>query len=1021
MTVLEDSLRQVARQLVRAGARESTSGRVGDPIESGSGGIHDGAGRRTGRVKAAAVFAGRATALETVVAALDGEPRLVLIEGEAGIGKTRLVREALDTWSQDDRVLELACPALQVPFPLGPVIDALHGRGLTGIELSPLGGALRPLFPEWAEELPPALEPPADPGQTRHRLFRAIIEWIERRGVTAVVVEDAQWADDSTLDLLIMLTSVCTSPPTILITYRSTDLPDGSSLLNLTSRTAVLTPVRIELGPLDLAATRTMIAAVFETSEVSEQFGRFILDHTGGIPLALEESLSLLRDRGDIVFREGEWTRSAVEDLQVPPTFRDSVLERVQRLAPVTRRVLAAASVLATPAIEELLGSVADLSQGETRGGVAQAIEAGLLDEATPGMFGFRHVLASRAVADSVAISARRHLHLRAATALRAIRPQPVRRLSRHYREANRPTDWSTFAEAAADLALQSGDDRAAVELLLEVATAGHHPAARRTHLARRLGEAATWGVGALGDLGARVTTTLAAAVSADCPAEVRGEIRLLLGRLLLQWGEFEQASAQIEAAVEELGDHPGLVVRAMVSLAWPRGRETIATTHLGWLGRATEANSRVPADVEGTWFDVDRASVLMMLGDVGGWAEAEVLRRDPPASLDGRRQVARLLMNMGHVAIAWGRDDDAGTVLTEAVDQMRTTGYHRLVNSARLTAAHLDWQAGRWKGLAERVDRLASEEETLPEAILEARYVLALLGLAGGERQAAEEQLAELVRETSRRALVDAQVPPAAAWAGSRLAANEPGVALEILAPVVDVVAGKGMWLWAGPLAPTQVEALVATGDPAEARRFTAAFAAGTRHRDLPAPAAALRTCQGVILESEGKLRDAAGAYADTARMWAGLPRPYEVMLSRERELRCRLGSGRGDREVLAKLRNLEHRLREQGARWDADRIAQLLRRHGIDVVRTWRGGRRGYGDALSPRELEVVRLVAQGLTNRAAAETLFLSPRTIERHLSAAMRKLKVSSRTALALAAAEAGLLSRGGITRGSTKIG
>ena len=69
--------------------------------------------------------------------------------------------------------------------------------------------------------------------------------------------------------------------------------------------------------------------------------------------------------------------------------------------------------------------------------------------------------------------------------------------------------------------------------------------------------------------------------------------------------------------------------------------------------------------------------------------------------------------------------------------------------------------------------------------------------------------------------------------------------------------------------------------------------------------------------------------------------------------------------------------------------------------MARAWRGGRRGYGDRLSPREQEVARLVAQGLTNRQVAQELFLSPRTVDRHLSAAMRKVGVTSRTALAVA--------------------
>jgi DNA-binding NarL/FixJ family response regulator len=103
-----------------------------------------------------------------------------------------------------------------------------------------------------------------------------------------------------------------------------------------------------------------------------------------------------------------------------------------------------------------------------------------------------------------------------------------------------------------------------------------------------------------------------------------------------------------------------------------------------------------------------------------------------------------------------------------------------------------------------------------------------------------------------------------------------------------------------------------------------------------------------------------------------------------------------------------VQQRLTDLGARSDADRVAHQLRRLGVDVARVWRGGRRGYGNALSPRELEVARLVARGMTNRQVATALFLSPRTVDRHLSAVMRKLDVHSRTAVALAVTESGLM-------------
>jgi DNA-binding NarL/FixJ family response regulator len=96
-------------------------------------------------------------------------------------------------------------------------------------------------------------------------------------------------------------------------------------------------------------------------------------------------------------------------------------------------------------------------------------------------------------------------------------------------------------------------------------------------------------------------------------------------------------------------------------------------------------------------------------------------------------------------------------------------------------------------------------------------------------------------------------------------------------------------------------------------------------------------------------------------------------------------------------------------GALGDADRVVRTLREHGVAAKGPQRGGKRGLGDQLSPRELEVVRLLARGQTDREIAEVLVVSPKTVAYHLDSARRKLKAQSRTALAVTALAAGLVS------------
>ncbi len=124
-------------------------------------------------------FTGRDTETGLITSALHTPPAPVLVEGEAGIGKTRLVREVFTVLGTDaGKVLLAVCPPFRHPFALGPVVDALCQATYTAgdLRLSALAGALRPLFPEWADELPPEPAPLQDTTAAPHRLFRSLAE-----------------------------------------------------------------------------------------------------------------------------------------------------------------------------------------------------------------------------------------------------------------------------------------------------------------------------------------------------------------------------------------------------------------------------------------------------------------------------------------------------------------------------------------------------------------------------------------------------------------------------------------------------------------------------------------------------------------------------------------------------------------------------------------------------------------------------------------------------------------------------
>lgn len=956
-------------------------------------------------------FVGRDDAMGRVVASLR-EPSVVFVEGEAGIGKTRLVRESLAAVSER-RILLAACAPWRDPFPLGPVVVGVRRlwQRVGSVELSPLGGALRPLFPEWADHLPPAPEPLAGPQETRHRLLCALTELVERLGVDALVVEDAHWADSATLEWLLMLAAHewASSGLSVVVTLRPAEVAEDSLLRSVMARAGVgVRRERVELTPLDVAATRQLVGSMLRTDDVSAEFATFLRDHAGGIPLAVEETVRLLRDRRDIVRQHGTWTRRVLEDLEVPPAVRDSVLERVTRLDPDAQRVLHAAAVIADPADEELLAAVADLDEGAGRRGVSAALVSGLLRENAPRVYGFRHVLDAQAIESSIPVSERRRLHHRAAVTLRSRHHPSAARLARHFREAGDTEAWAEYAETAADLALDAGDDHTAVATLLDVLEAAEHPPERRIRLARKLANAAVLGAAALGELTPHIATVLRAVLDADIDMTDRGELRESLAQMLWAAGEGQTAFEEAEAAIADLGHRPDLAIQAMINISLPLIPAWPASRHLMWLERATEMADRLGSASEQHDLNRAQATTLLLLGDEAGWTlAARVADRLPAGPLEQRR-VASSLLAMAEATLAWGRYGGTRRLLDAALDYVESAEYQRRQSLGRLVTAYLDWNTGRWDGLRTAAMAITDSRDSELRDHLQAKQLVGLLDLASGSRSEAERRLRDVAEEFARRHRVEPQdlaVP--AALARLHLADGSPELALGETGPAVELVRRKGVWLWAGEVGPVHMEALVAAGEPDQAADLLRDFAAGIEGRNAPAPMAALATCRAILAEAGGDRNAGVELFAAAAEAWAALPRPYDELLTRERQGRCLLALGEHER-ALTVLADSQRRLHQLGARWDADRIAQVLRHHGADVPRTHRRGPRGYGDQLSPREVDVIELVAEGMTNKQIGEQLFLSPKTVDRHLSSAKRKLGATTRVGAAMAAAEAGFI-------------
>lgn len=954
-------------------------------------------------------FVGREREVSAMLQALSRAPAVVLVEGEAGIGKSRLIQEALARRVGRDLVLVGGCPVVKEPFTLGPIIDAVREEvaQVADLGLSQLAGALRPLFPEWVEELPPPPEPLDDAAAARHRLFRALAELLERLHVAVLVIEDAHWADEATLEFLLFLLARSSAqssgvrPPSIVVTYRPEEVSTGSALRRVASRlTPGTTHALLALLPLDATESADLVSSMLAGEPVSKEFACFVQERTDGLPLAIEGLVRLLADRADIFQADGSWERISLDEVRVPPTVRDSTLERVGRLTPDAQGVLQAAAVLADWVPEDVLRAVASPSE-RADAAVLEAQNAGLLVEDARGRLGFRHILARKAIYEATPAGSRRQLHLRAGDALEALDPRRVNRLARHFKAAHAWPRWLQYAERAADASIDVGDNGAGVAIISELLAEATWGMPDRLRLARKLVRAAlTSRDKSEESVRAALNSVRGIANGAGlCPAD-RAEFRVLVGHLLFELGEFDAGYAELEEAIPDLVDaHTS--AQAMVLLGWPIASPWPARVHLTWLRRAAVLESKLTSESERFTFAVSRAIALLQLGEAEGWELAARMLDCPPEEVDEHRR-ALASLNIGLAALGWGRYDEARMRLSAALETGMATGHTSLQRGARVNLMALDWAAGDWQAVGEWIHSLAPPPGDRDGESRTAHLVMAQLDAVQGRATAAGRRLQGLLEIANHGRGLDLLLDVAAALGRLRLSQGDVDGAMDAVDKPAQLLVDKAVWIWGAELVPVAVETLIKTGRADDAKALVRDFAAGLRGRDAPGPRAGLAMAEALVEQAAGEPR-AATYFRAAARAYDALPRPYDALRARDQEALCLLGSGRSQ-DGLELLSSVFHALDALGATVDAGRVRTELRQHGVDVRSSRRGGRPSYEGRLSPREREVVELVVSGCTNRQIAEQLVLSPRTVAGHVVSAMRKLHVSSRTALAVRAVE-----------------
>lgn len=876
---------------------------------------------------------------------------------------------------------------------MGPVIEALRGLAdeLTSARLSPVAGSLRPLLPELSYVLPLQPDPLDDRAAERHQILRGLSELLGTLGPVVLVLEDLHWADEQTTEFLNYLMADPPDRLSIVLTYRGEEV---SALVRAVTAKlpSIVHHAHIVLQPLDAGQTGSLAASILETERVSEEFATHLCTRASGVPFAIEELLALLRERGTLVREGGRWARQAIDELDVPAGIRDPVLERITNLPGEGRAVVEAAAVLLEPATVAVLIQTCRSSSAEAQVGVEEALDSGLLVERGPGV-GFRHVLAAQAVHEALPGPRRTDLHGRAAAALKRLDSPPLGKLSHHLRHAGQFEEWADVAERAADQAIALGHEDEAARLLEELLSHASLGAAQRQRLAVKLGEAAA----ELTYLSDNVISLLSDVLDDDLPRAVMGEITFWLATIVERTGGDWAVRRQLFThAADALDQRPDLYARAMLGLGIPTAPGIPLAEHLQCLRQALRIVSKMDDPSLELFVRGKLAMVFVAVGD-GQWRElTEQILRQTQGVPRQRREV-NAYESVGEMACYAGHYGTADRLLTAARQGAGLCESPYLDLRVQTDMVLLDYLRGSWDQLSDTSERLVEQLASTPLAQISAELVLGCLALANGEAHKAAKLLRGVADQAEMLGWFDALAVALGALARHALTNH----ALDDVARRVDrMLAGleaKEMWAPLARALPSMARVMIAVGRESEARALVARAARHLAELDAPLAPAALRFAEGYLRAAREDWAAAAKHFLGAAELYEAVECPYEAAQAREQAglMLSAAGDVRAEEQLRGALMTYEY----LGASWDLARCTKAARGHGLRLPVPHRGGRKGYGNALSPREAEVARLAAVGYTNKAIADELFLSQTTVSKHLSGAMRKLGVHTRAAVA----------------------
>src|SRR6266851_7266978 len=964
--------------------------------------------------------------------AKSGEGQVALVCGEAGIGKSRLVAEVkTEAVSRDFLLMQGSCFPTDHAIPYAPLLDLLrshfssHSEAKPAPEVERIAQAFLPLLPDVGYVLPggtslPTLIP-LDPEQEKRRRFETLAHFLTSQArvrPVLLVVEDLHWSDDTSLEFLHYLARRCAAHRLLLLlTYRSDEV--RSSLRHfLAQLDRERLAQEILLARLTRDEVEAMLQAIFALPRSARvELADLLYTLTEGNPFFVEEILKSLMASGEIVSANGSGLHKPLGELHIPRSVQDAVQQRTDQLSGSARRVLILAAVAGRRFDFALLQALTRHDEDHLLQLFKELMAAQLVVEESAEQFAFRHALTQQAVYADLLVRERKTLHRRVAETIERLYAATLEAhladLAYHFSEAGVFEKALLYAQQAGERAQRLFAPRAAIAQFTRAVDAAQRgsiiPPASLYRLRGRAYET-------LGDFEqARLDyeTTLQRAREA---AERQAEWQALmdLGALWAERDYTQTGSSYQQALVlarhmgdpltlahslNRLGNWHVNIEEPSVALHYhqealtlfqqahdPQGIaqtcDLLGMTHYlgGDLLQASASYQQAVAlfqqldDRQGL---ASSLATLMLLGEGGGY-QTETLVPATTSFADS--------LHWGELALQTARDigqrSAEAYALFALAHYLGPRGeYARALEAAQASLALAEQIEHRqWLTAAHmQVGVLYFDLLALPEAQQHLEQALALAHEVGSwnwMRKVAGLlapvyllQLDQTSAEAILTAALERDAPMQtigqrlvwAARADLALARSDPGTALSIADRLIASAANLSDESVIPRLWKLRGEALAARGRRAEAEAIL-------RAAEVAARAQRLRPLLWRICVALGKLYQAQGLLEET-----------EQALATARAMIEELAADVPDEQLRA------HFL--------AQATTMLPQKRSLTPGRA---ARQAYG-GLTAREVEVLRLLATGLTDAQIAEQLVLSLHTVHAHLRTIYSKLGVTSRSA------------------------